>query len=130
MKTRILIMASVIGLLATTFGFAQSDQIIHVKIPFSFMVGEKLLPAGEYDFGPNALNDAIKVTSAEKGEGGDAIVLTQLSDEFHNTGRGHVVFDKVGNTHFLSEIWIPDTVGFLVYAPSEKHTHVVVKASE
>jgi hypothetical protein len=130
MKTKILLMASVIGLLAASFGFAQVDQLIRVNVPFSFMVGKKALPAGEYNFAPNSLNEAIEVTPAKKGESGaDAIVLTQLASEVQNVGSGHVVFDRIGNTYFLSEVWIPEMDGFLVNAPKVKHTHRVIKAS-
>jgi hypothetical protein len=130
-KTKILVMAGVIGLLAASFGFAQVDQLIRVNVPFSFVVGKKALPAGEYNFAPNSLNEAIEVTPAKKGEiGADAIVLTQLAAEVHNVGGGHLVFDKVGDTYFLSEIWIPGFDGFLVNATKEKHTHRVIKASK
>jgi hypothetical protein len=131
MKTKILVMASVIGLLAASFGFAQVNPFIHVNVPFQFMVGKDTLPAGAYDFKPEALEEAIEVSPAKKGEGAgaEAVIITRLALEVHNVGSGHVVFDKIGNTYYLSEIWIPEMDGFLVNATKVKHEHRVIKAS-
>ena len=131
MKTKILVMAGLIGLLAATFGFPQNlDQSIAANTPFSFRVGEKVLAAGEYVFTPDALEEAIQVRHLAKGGGGAEVVLvTRLAAEVHNMGKGHVVFDRIGNTYTLSEVWIPGSEGFLVNATKEKHMHRVIKAA-
>jgi hypothetical protein len=130
MKTKILVMASVIGLFAANFGFAQVNPFIQVNIPFQFMVGKKALPAGAYDLKPDALEEAIQVSPAKKGEpGAEVVLVTRLAAEVHNADTGYAVFDKIGNTYFLSEIWIPEMDGFLVNAPKVKHEHRIIKAS-
>ena len=45
-------------------------------------------------------------------------------------GTAHVVFDKSGDTYFLSEIWLPDQDGWLVYVTSGKHSHRIVQGSD
>jgi len=37
------------------------------------------------------------------------------------------VFDKVGNEHFLSEVWFRDQDGLLLVGTKEEHEHEVVK---
>jgi hypothetical protein len=128
-KTTILVMASVIVLLGATFGLAEGTQpMIRANIPFQFIVGTKMLPAGEYDFTPNALGDAVRVINIKGGPSSDALVLTRLGGEIHASPQdSHLVFDKVGSTYTFSELWLPGNDGFLLNITKEKHEHRTIK---
>ncbi len=126
MRTRILFAGSLVLLLAGTFVYAQ--HTITAKIDFPFMVEAKVLPAGNYEFvgqdsqsGVEAFNvmSAGKVVAMVK-------VVTWLASEMHPAESAYLVFDVVGDKHFLSEIWVTGEDGYLVHATKGKHTHKVV----
>ena len=126
MKTNVLVSISLIALLAATFGFAQS-QSLNAKIPFQFTVEGKVLPAGQYVFIRSNDESTIRVEGASKGPSSVALVVTRLGSAIHTSPQdAHIVFDKVGDTYFLSEIWIPGLDGFLVYVTKGKHEHRTV----
>jgi len=124
MKMKIAVAVSCVALLATVFGFAQAVKSIRVNIPFQFVVEGKTLPTGEYNLVRSEDERTIEVVSTKKGPSTYALVITRLGGEIHTTPQdSHIVFDNVGNTYFLSEIWIPGMDGFLVHATKEKHEH-------
>jgi hypothetical protein len=55
-------------------------------------------------------------------------VLTRIAEPDPPASEAKVVFDKVGDVYYLSEVWMPGSDGFLLMATKEKHTHVKVKA--
>jgi hypothetical protein len=124
MKVKALVLASVFALIGVTFGFAQMNNMPRMYIPFSFTVGGKVLPAGDYDFVRDALDTAIRVVSVKGGPSSDVTVKTRLGAEIHTTANdSHIVFDKVGEVYTFSELWVPGTDGYLVNIIKEKHTH-------
>jgi hypothetical protein len=38
-----------------------------------------------------------------------------------------VIFDKFGDSYYVSEVWVPDRDGFVVGGTKEVHTHHAVK---
>ena len=54
MKTNLL-QTSLVAVLAAAAAFAQSPTRLHATIPFDFLVGDKVMPAGDYkvDRGPS-----------------------------------------------------------------------------
>ncbi len=122
MKMKIAVTIGLVALLTTVFGLAQTVQSLRANIPFQFIVGGKALPAGEYNFIRN--EGSFQVVSVKKGPSAVALVITMLGGEIHTTPQdAHIVFDKVGDSYFLSEIWIPQMDGFLLNATKEKHEH-------
>jgi len=129
MKTNILVSISLIVLLAATFGWAQPWSL-RANIPFQFSVERMSLPAGQYDFIPTGTNDEnIRIVSEKKGgPSGMALVQTRLGKGINTTPQAHLVFDKVGDTYFLSEVWFPGIDGYLLHSTKEKHEHRTVDA--
>ncbi len=124
MKTKIAVAAGLVALLVTVFGSAQAAPSIVVKVPFQFMVNNATLPAGEYNFIRSNDEQSFQIVSTNKGPSAAVLVLTRLGKEIHVTPEdAHVVFDKVGDTYFLSEVWLPRMDGFLLRATKEKHEH-------
>ena len=96
------------------------------NISFDFKVGNKVFPAGQYKFTPDTIGKYFTI----EGPGnvsGTALVITRVAGEIHTTPNdAHVVFDKVGETYFLAEIWIPGQDGFLLHSMRGKHEHRIV----
>ena len=124
MKTKI---AVVLLLLVSSafFAVAQVSAPLAIVVPFPFYVGNKMLPAGSYKIQTNA--DLLLVTvSGDNGkDNATAVLITQISTSSED--KNSVVFDVVGNTHYLSEIYIQGEEGLQVKTSTEGHTHVRIK---
>ncbi len=88
---------------------ALEEGTIEADVPFAFIVGEKTFPAGKYtlkradDTNPGVLeirNDKGRRTVFFEAE------TTQANQYPRQT---NLVFDKIGDEYFLSEIWASDT---------------------
>jgi hypothetical protein len=127
MKKRILAVAWVsAAVLTLAAGTAFSAGIMAVDIPFSFVVNDKEIPAGRYEIQPTG-NHENRLVLRSAG-GGGAFVLTVI-ERLADTGakEPQVVFDRVENKNYLSEVHIPGGDGFLVGIAKARETHVVVK---
>lgn len=126
MRTRLLVTVSLFSLLAAVSASGQQPEKVGANIPFQFMVEGKVLPAGQYTFTQGANGRTITIHGSDKA-GALAPVLTRLGGEIHTTAAdAHIVFDQLGDTYYLSEIWIPGEDGFLLHSTREKHTHRTV----
>ncbi len=126
MRAKILVIISLLTLLAVTAGYAQ-ELPIRAKIPFQFTVSGKVLPAGQYEFLRESNDEAIRVAAEPKGQAVVALVVTRLWGGIHTTTEdAHIVFDKVGETYYLSEIWIPGVDGFVLHSTKGAHEHRTV----
>jgi hypothetical protein len=130
MKIKIMLTVGLIAFLAVISGYGQptTSFSLKAKMAFPFTVEGKVLPAGQYDF---VLVDetapAFRITDEAKNST-LALILTRIAAAMHATPQvPHLVFDKVGDTYLLSEIWIPGQDGFLVQITKGKHEHMVVK---
>ncbi len=112
--------------LAACFATAQMSPIIKADIPFSFIIEGKTYPAGQYELKENAGGNSLILTNTKTNEGGFANVITRLGAR--SDTEGDIVFDLVGNDHFLSEVYIPGMDGYLIKATPGKHTHAHIKA--
>jgi hypothetical protein len=125
MKTNIVVVGLTI-LLAATFGLAQS-HVVKAQIPFEFTAAGKVFPAGQYDFTYNVLQKFVIVRGIEKGSESNARLVTLLAEQMHTTPNdAHVVFDKIGDKRYLSEVWIPGMQGLSLLSTKEKHEHEIV----
>ncbi len=130
MKTRMITAVGLAALLAVAAGYALQGEgwSLKANVSFPFMVGNKLLPAGDYTFdrqGP--LGQVFRV----QGEGKNATVvnvITRIASDIHTTPQdAHLVFDVVGgDKYILAEIWIPGEDGYVLAVTKEKHEHKVM----
>ncbi len=83
-------------------------QIIRMQtayVPFEFTVGNQILPAGKYDVSQITTGGrTISVRNRQNGE--SAVRLTSLLKQYEPAKRSVLVFNKVGNNYFLSEVWL------------------------
>jgi hypothetical protein len=94
-------------------------------IPFSFIAEGKTLPAGPYQFTERDDPTVIVVRNGKTGESVIVPIITRLGTQAEK--ETNIVFDVVGNDHYLSEVRIADTDGYLLKATPGKHTHALVK---
>ena len=106
MRNRSFATLSVLALLAVASAFGQSK--VRYDIPFEFHFMDTVMPAGQYDVNV-AFNNVRNLLSLEcyavrahgytvtHGIGGG----TNVRDE------GRLVFNKYGDTYYLSEAWAP-----------------------
>jgi hypothetical protein len=127
-KTKIMLVLGLIGLVAVGSGFAAqaTAESLKVKIDFQFTAGGKVLPPGEYEF--TAVNNDQDIRIQGEGKNSATVnVITRLAAEIHSTPQdAHLVFDVVGGTDTLAEIWIPGQDGYVLQVTKAKHTHKVL----
>ena len=84
---------------------AQSERLRVTNIPFSFIVGQKTLPAGEYTVEPNR-RDSDYVWLVQSKEGHATALFTTMPMRASETQEEcKLVFNKYGDQYFLSQIW-------------------------
>lgn len=114
--------ALVVGVtLSGTLAFAQ-DTGLTVNVPFSFAAEGKTLPAGRYEI---TEQDPLVLTLSSQTRPATQVllpVITRLASS-RDASDSKVVFDKIGDKDVLSEVWIGDRDGYLVYATKGAHTH-------
>ncbi len=128
MKRRVLVMLAATALLFVVYpavSYAQDSAVF--TIGFNFMAEGKPMAPGQYELKLNSDHTAFTLTPMPKGSGVFLTTVTRLAVAEPPNGDTRVVFDKVGDAAYLSEIWLPGDDGFLVYAAKEKHTHQIVK---
>jgi len=129
-----LIVVSSVALLAGSFSvYAQKNggEVV-AKIAFEFKAGDKTLPAGSYKITRRSASAPSLVISPEKGGENTILpVITRLAQSsLASTEKtGNLVFDNVGGTRVLSEVWMPGQDGFLVSTSKDEEKHEIVVPS-
>jgi len=97
---------------ATLFGFlllmplahGQTSQSIQGYVPFSFQVGDTVLPAGQYVIGAIwSGSAALRIQNSEPK--GKTIMFLANSVQASSAQNAKMVFHRYGSTYFLSQIW-------------------------
>ena len=126
MKIKIMLVVGLVALLAGVSGYGQQTVTLKAQIDFPFKVEGKVLPAGAYEFALDAQAMAFRV-QGQGSNGALAPVMTRLAGAMHTTPQdAHLIFDVVGDTYILSELWIPGEDGYLVQMTKGVHTHKVI----
>lgn len=104
---------------------AQIDTGVTIRgdVPFTFMVGDTTLPAGKYEI--RALDDMPGVLELRSVNGLTAVVFDAenvVAKLNQIPTKTELVFDKVGDKYFLSQVWVAggDTGSELVKSRMEK----------
>src|ERR1700730_1018244 len=85
---------------------AQSFGGTHLvaNIPFQFNVGNKILPAGEYQVW--SINDSSKVVLIQSQNGKASAMLRMSTVERKSQDRTMLIFNRYGNHYFLAQTWV------------------------
>jgi hypothetical protein len=100
MKTNAL-RTSLLALVLTAAGHAQSTLTLRADVPFNFTVGNSTHTAGEYRVEQG--NRLITIRSAN-GKGG-AFLLAMAGQCVPHQTASRLVFHRYGDTYLLSQVW-------------------------
>ena len=115
----ILSMASLVFLLGTAAASAGSIEL-RADIPFDFMAGNKMLPAGTYTAShPDELH-AMLLLRNQNSNRGAVIVRTNGLEAVKTSEDTKLIFKRYGDRYFLHQIW---TTG-------RRDGYVVLKSSQ
>jgi hypothetical protein len=123
--TRLIVGLALVALFGNV-GAVYAQEISTANIPFSFTVDNKVMPAGKYEV--SVSDPSLLTLTPAKGPAIVIPVITRLAAQ--GGAESKVVFDKVDNTYYLSEVWFPPRDGFMVRSTKEPHTHNVVKGEK
>lgn len=104
---------------------AQDADTVVVSVPFEFVAGGAMLPAGQYRVSrvkPGA-NRELAINSYDKG---GAFLLPLVFDQATDAGKPTLSFEHVGGKYFLSEI---KTLGGVYTMPASREMVMLGKAS-
>jgi hypothetical protein len=92
-------------LMLTAVSVAAQSERSKITIPFSFIVGEKTLPAGEYSVEPNR-RDSDKFWLVQSRDVRASCLVTTMPVRANQTQEEtKLVFHRYGDQYFLSQIW-------------------------
>src|SRR5262249_28326493 len=81
--------------------YAQAT-LLRMTVPFDFYFGAQKFPAGIYTVGRVGLSDAIRISDEQ---GRAAVAVSNATDTPRkDLAKSQVVFNRYGNTYFLSEV--------------------------
>ena len=86
--------------LVTAGGAMAQGRAARATVPFDFTVGDKLLPAGNYEITAPSTG-IIEVQDREKHV---AMLAATTYDSHESRNGGKLVFDKIGDQYFLHEV--------------------------
>jgi hypothetical protein len=102
MSKKVFATLSLMTLLVAAPMFAEGP--LKATIPFDFRVGNTLMTAGDYTV--SFTMPSVAVISREDGKANCAII-TMATTSPKPSEVGKLVFNRYGNSHFLSQIWSP-----------------------
>ena len=125
MKTRTWLVAAALVLAASSFSAAQMNpnQVV-VDVNFAFVASGTSMAAGKYTIEVAAAGPVV-LTSMRGGHRILFPVMTRLG-RHDNDAEPELVFDKLGETFHLSEVWLPGQDGYLLLGTKEKHDHRIL----
>jgi hypothetical protein len=90
----------------TTSAQIDSGETIEADIPYAFVVGDKTLPAGKYML--KVSDDTnLNLFVVRRSDGRTAAFFETQDVQANQTPRQtELVFNKIGDTYFLSQIWL------------------------
>ncbi len=104
-----------------------SEDLLVAKIDFAFKAAGTPLPAGKYTVRCQDEGDLV-IQNMTTGKSIVCPYFTRLATR--EDGKGLLVFDKVGDQYYLSEIFTSTMDGFALKGAEGKHTHVKVPTTK
>ncbi len=86
--------------------WAQTDTetTVEANVPYTFVVGNTTLPAGKYII---RMPDSSEPNVLEiRAANGHTAVAFETEDTNQTPNKGELVFHKIGDNYFLSQVWI------------------------
>jgi hypothetical protein len=119
-------------LMAAHPSISYAQNVMFVTVDFEFVAHGKTLPAGTYVLRLSPDMTQFTLTQTDTPAPTPDVSLetkTRLASMAPPPGEAHVVFEKEGDAYILSEIWLPDEDGWLVYPTTGQHMRRTVKGT-
>jgi hypothetical protein len=100
---RTLITISLLFAAATLFAQTENHRLMTAKVPFSFSVQNRSLPAGEYTIFTVLPERAIRIISTDGRY--SAIVFTLPNYANSPSENSRLIFHRYGDDYFLTQVW-------------------------
>lgn len=113
--------------LAVAPAFAQQKPTIRAIVPFDFVVGKAVLPAGQYDIKSSSSLETILVR--ETVGSASSFVITNSAGGLPVSNSSMLVFRTIGDTHYLQTVTTPFGSRELRNAPAKGGTISIIKAA-
>ena len=92
-----------LGLLLAVSAAQAQEARVKANIPFDFVVGDRVMPAGEYIVAPaGSLGQAISISS----NGSSDLALTSACATSGPSKSTKLVFHALAGRYFLSQVWV------------------------
>lgn len=92
-----------LGLLLAVSAAQAQDVRVKANIPFDFVVGDRVMPAGEYIVAPaGSLGQAIAIRSDNRTD--TTLIFACVSSAPSKSTK--LVFHALAGRHFLSQVWV------------------------
>ena len=120
MKTKAIALLVVVLGIAVGVASAQSTEPLKFRTPFPFVVGDQLMPAGEYTMKVPTVTGTLSFRGGADGDP-NAYVNSISVEKLETEDSYRLVFHRYGDRHYLSEIWAPGfkTGRMIIQQPSE-----------
>ena len=108
MNKNLLVIAMSLALLMSAAAHAQTTQL-KVTVPFEFIAGDTVLPAGDYDvqaIGPWG-GKTLSIHNVTSNEG--TLVLSNSCQSAKTSDSNKLVFYRYGQQYFLAKVWTVNT---------------------
>ena len=125
MKNRISAIAFLLFAMPVLCVAQAAPSKVIAAISFDFHVGKEVLPAGTYSFSVGDKEGIVTVTNEASGKSYVATVLTRISQWPGNATS--VVFDKMGDQYYLSELHAAGVDGYHFSGAPGPHIHTSVR---
>jgi hypothetical protein len=122
MKTKVIALLAVMVGLAVGVASAQSTQPLTFKTPVPFVVGDQLMPAGEYTVRDVSISMTSGFLSFRSADGDGIVVVRSIPiEKLDYETRHKLIFHRYGSQYYVSEIWTPGyrTGRIIMQHPSE-----------
>jgi hypothetical protein len=106
-------------------GFAQEVNV-RAKVPFSFVVGDKTYPAGEYAIQTAEANTFFLSIRNENGQpqGLTQSHVSTSSRPAEPANRAKLIFHRIANTYFLAQVWVGGSTVGREFPRSDRETEM------
>ena len=123
-----LMLLAVGALLLSSAAFAQEINV-QAKVPFDFMVGDKLYPAGQYSV-QNVIPDHHVLRLRNGASRGSTYILHHPASSPVPAKQTQLVFHRVGNTYFLYQVQVAGSALGREFQRSHAETELARNATE
>jgi len=123
MRKQILAASALLAFAALVPAPSHAQQAVQANVPFSFEVGNKTMPAGDYTVQRVLTNDQALQLVERTDPSVSVFILTNSIDGTGKNAAPKLVFHCYADECFLSEVWMRSTSGRLLL-PSRREREV------